>query len=125
MRSALEGEPDVEDRGASGRVRRSGNRIIMTPELAAPLFATSNSSGASATYIRAIAIRDIVIGLCLVVGPYFSIAGTTMSIAAISVIPCGDLVLVWLSGGGLLSLLPHVGSVVSLLALAAWRSRVA
>jgi hypothetical protein len=73
--------------------------IIMTPELAAPLFATNNSSGASTTYIRAIAVRDIVIGLWLVIGPSFLIAGTTISIAAISVIPCGDLVLVWLAGG--------------------------
>lgn len=99
--------------------------MIMTPELAAPLFATGTSSDASATYIRAIAVRDIAIGLWLVIGPSVSVTGTTVSIAAISLIPCGDLALVWLAGGGLLSLLPHIVSVVSLLALAVCGSRVA
>ncbi|MFP3547041.1 hypothetical protein SB748_26840 [Rhizobium sp. SIMBA_035] len=86
--------------------------IIMTLELAAPLFATNSSSGARATYIRAIAVRDIVIGFWLAIGPSFSIAGTTISIAAISVIPCCDLVLVWLAGGGVYLVLPHIVSLV-------------
>ena len=99
--------------------------IIVMPGLAAPLFATSNSSDATATYIRAIAIRDIAVGLLLLTGPSISVAGTAVSIAAISLIPCGDLILVWLAGGGPLSLLPHVVSLVSLLVLAAWGSRAA
>jgi hypothetical protein len=99
--------------------------IMVTPGLAAPLFATSSSFDASATYIRAIAVRDIAIGFWLVVGPSVSVAGTTVSIATICLIPCGDLALVWQAGGGLLSLLPHIMSLVSLLALAMWGSRIA
>jgi hypothetical protein len=99
--------------------------MIMTPDLAGLLFATTSAPEASATYIRAIAVRDIVIGLWLVIGPSISVVGTTISIAAISLIPSGDLILVWLAGGVPLSLFPHIVSLVSLLALAAWGSRIA
>ncbi|MFP3547025.1 hypothetical protein SB748_26750 [Rhizobium sp. SIMBA_035] len=99
--------------------------MIMTPDLAGLLFATTRAPEASATYIRAIAVREIAIGLWMVIGPSISVVGTTVSIAAISLIPCGDLILVWLAGGGPLSLLPHIVSLVSLLALGAWGSRIA
>lgn len=79
--------------------------VIMSPELAAPLFATSSSSDASATYAPLqFAISQ---SAWLVMGPSLSVAGATVSIATISLIRCGDLVLVWLAEGGLHSLLPQ------------------
>lgn len=102
-----------------------GILMLVTPNIAVPLFGATTSPETYAIYVRAIAVRDIAIGCWLLVGPSVSAAGTTASIAVISLIPCGDLFLVWSAGGELLSLFPHILSLITLLALAAWGSRVA
>jgi hypothetical protein len=99
-----------------------GILMLAAPNIAVPLFGATTSPETNATYIRAIAVRDIAIGCWLIAGPSVSAAGTTVSIAAISLIPCGDLFLVWSAGGELLSLFPHILSLITLLALAAWGS---
>jgi hypothetical protein len=99
--------------------------MLVTPKIAAPLFASASAAEATDTYIRALAIRDIAIGALLMICPTLSVAATTAAIATICLVPCGDLLLVWLSGGDFLSLLPHLFSLICLTVLAAWGSRVA
>ncbi|MBY5746860.1 DUF4267 domain-containing protein [Rhizobium leguminosarum] len=102
-----------------------GILILVSPAVAAPLFASGGVSEANATYIRAIAVRDIAVGLWLLVGPTISVGATTISLVMICLIPLGDLVLVWSAKGDLLSLLPHMLSLTCLIILALWGSRIA
>ena len=102
-----------------------GIGIIAFPALAAPLFAMPPpDANDDITYLRAIALRDLAIGAWLLLGTGISVRATAICLAAVALIPCGDLVLVAANGGGPLPLLPHVVSLVSLGLLAAWGARL-
>jgi hypothetical protein len=101
-----------------------GIGIIAFPALAAPLFAMPPPDANDITYLRAIALRDLAIGAWLLLGTGISVRATTISLAAVALIPCGDIVLVAANGGGPLALLPHAISLASLGLLATWGARL-
>lgn len=102
-----------------------GVAILLWPDLAVPLFAATPSQGSEQTYLRAIALRDVAIGLWLMVGAAISIRATAVSLAAVAVIPFGDLFLVALNHGSFIVFLPHAVSLIATLGLALWGRRLA
>jgi hypothetical protein len=102
-----------------------GLGILLMPDLAAPLFASPPSPGNDQTYQRAIALRDVAIGLWLMIGPSISRRATAASLGTVAVIPFGDLVLVALNRGSFIVFLPHVVSLIATLGLALWGRRLA
>lgn len=102
-----------------------GIAIIAFPPLAAALFGMPAPDANDITYLRAIALRDLAFGVWLLLGAGISIRASVISLAAMTLIPGGDLALVAVYGEGLLPLLPHAISLAGFGLLAAWGARLA
>jgi hypothetical protein len=102
-----------------------GLAILMFPPVASPLFAAHPAIEDGSSYLRAIAFRDIALGLSLLFVPGVSIFATVLFLAAGAVIPIGDLIVVGMNSGLSLRLLPHLASAFCLILLAVWGRRLA
>jgi hypothetical protein len=98
--------------------------ILIFPAIAAPLFAIRDAGPQGVVFLRAIAVRDMALGIWLAVAPAISTRAAAACIAVMGIIPAGDLILVASSGGSALALLPHAASLVCLAGLAFWGRRL-
>lgn len=102
-----------------------GLLILAHPGVAALLFAEPALGNSDNIFLRAIAARDLAIGIWLVAAPTISLPATSLFLFAIAIIPAADLLLVFSNHGLTPALLPHAASLVVVLMLAFWGRRLA
>lgn len=111
---------------ALGRVLLAlGAIILINPAVAAFLFAAPSLGTADSIFLRAIAARDLTIGIALLAAPAISLPATTLLLFAIAVIPAFDLLLVISHNGLTATFLPHAVSLAVILILALWGKHLA
>ena len=99
--------------------------ILIDPAVAAILFAAPTFGNADSIFLRAIAARDLTIGITLLAAPAVSLPATTLLLFAIAVIPAIDLLIVISHNGLTATFLPHAVSLAVILILALWGKRLA
>lgn len=102
-----------------------GAIILINPAVAAFLFAAPALGTADSIFLRAIAARDLTIGITLLAAPAISLPATTLLLFAIAIIPAIDLLLVISHNGLTPTFLPHAVSLAVILILALWGKRLA
>jgi hypothetical protein len=101
-----------------------GVLIFLKPSFAALLFAAPAAGTADRIFLRAVAARDLAIGIWLLIAPAVSSRAATVSLLAIAIIPLADLLLILSHSGLMLVLVPHAVSLIVILFLAIWGKRL-
>ena len=99
--------------------------ILLHPGFAALLFAIPATGTTDRFLLRAVAARDLAIGIWLLIAPAVSLPAATLSLSAIAIIPLADLLLVSSHSGLTLALVPHAASFIIILVLAICGTRLA